>query len=187
MQCPPVGGGIFEGHEKHSEKRGGEFMKKAWDVNVNGVMHTVEYRAGFGAKVIVNGRVYRAKTQNWFINMIDYPIVIDGAEIRVVALGNKVDLAVNGRYLGSGEEYVPLNKMPVMANVFIGISCVGGFLMTKWLGVLIGVLFSFLYAKFGLKGKTGAMVGAFVGCIVVQVVVMLLIAALLVSTGFYDY
>ena len=53
MQCPPVGGGIFEGHEKHSEKRGGEFMKKAWDVNVNGVMHTVEYRAGFGAKVIV--------------------------------------------------------------------------------------------------------------------------------------
>ena len=71
MQCPPVGGGIFEGHEKHSEKRGGEFMKKAWDVNVNGVMHTVEYRAGFGAKVIVNGRVYRAKRQNRFVNKVE--------------------------------------------------------------------------------------------------------------------
>ena len=148
-------------------------MKKAWDVNVNGVMHTVEYRAGFGAKVIVNGRVYKAKTQNWFINMIDYPITIDGAEIRVVAVGNKVDLAVNGRYLGSGEEYVPLNKMPV--------------LMTKWLGFLIGVLFSFLYAKLGLKGKTGAMVGAFVGCVVIEVALMFGVAALLVSTGYYGY
>ncbi len=162
-------------------------MKKAWDVNVNGVMHTVEYQAGFGAKVIVNGRGYKAKTQNWFINMIDYPITIDGAEIRVVAVGNKVDLAVNGRYLGSGEEYVPLNKMPVMANVFIGISCIGGFLMTKWLGFLIGVLFSFLYAKLGLKGKTGAMVGAFVGCVVIEVALMFGVAALLVSTGYYGY
>ena len=137
--------------------------------------------------MIVNGRVYKAKTQNWFINMIDYPITIDGAEIRVVAVGNKVDLAVNGRYLGSGEEYVPLNKMPVMANVFIGISCIGGFLMAKWLGFLIGVLFSFLYAKLGLKGKTGAMVGAFVGCVVIEVALMFGVAALLVSTGYYGY
>ena len=71
-------------------------MKRAWDVNVNGVTHSVEYRAGFGTKVIVNGKVYRAKSQNWFVNMVDYPITIDGAEIRVVAIGNKVDLAVNG-------------------------------------------------------------------------------------------
>lgn len=160
-------------------------MKKAWDVNVNGVMHTVEYRAGFGTKVIVNGRVYKAKTQNWFINMIDYPINIDGAEIRVVAVGNKVDLAVNGKYLGSGEEYVPLNRMPVMANVFIGISCVGGFLMTKWLGFLIGLLFSFLYANLGLKGKNGAMIGAFVACVVIEVALMFGVAALLVASGYY--
>lgn len=37
-------------------------MKRAWDVNVNGVTHSVEYRAGFGTKVIVNGKVYRAKS-----------------------------------------------------------------------------------------------------------------------------
>ena len=102
-------------------------MKRAWDVNVNGVTHSVEYRAGFGTKVIVNGKVYRAKSQNWFVNMVDYPITIDGAEIRVVAIGNKVDLAVNGRYLGSGEEYIPLHTMPVIANVFIGISTIGGY------------------------------------------------------------
>lgn len=161
-------------------------MKKAWDVNVNGINHTVEYRTGFGAKVIVNGKVYKARTQNWFINMIDYPITIEGAEIRVVAVGNKVDLAVNGKYLGSGEEYIPLNKMPVLANVFIGISCIGGFLMTKWLGFLIGFLFSFLYAKLGLKGKTGAMVGAFIGCVVIETALMFGVAYLLVATGYYN-
>ena len=160
-------------------------MKRAWDVNVNGVVHTVEYRAGFGIKVIVNGKVYKARTQNWFINMVDYPITIDGAEIRVVAIGNKVDLAVNGKYLGSGEEYIPLNKMPVLANVFIGISCIGGFLLTKWLGFLIGVLFSFLYAKLGLQGKNGALIGSFAACVVIQIVLVFAVAALLVATGYY--
>ena len=33
--------------------------------------------------------------------MVDYPIMIDDTEIRVVAIGNKVDLAVNGVYQGS--------------------------------------------------------------------------------------
>ncbi len=160
-------------------------MKKAWDVTVNGTVHKVEYRAGFGVKILVNGNAYKTRSQNWFINMIDYPITIDGAEIRIVAIGNKIDLAVNGRYLGSGEEYVPLNKMPVMGNVFMGISIIGGFLMTKWLGFLIGVLFSFLYASLGLKGKNGAMIGAFVGCVLIQVALMFGVAYLLVMLGAY--
>lgn len=158
-------------------------MKKAWDVNVNGVVHTVEYRAGFGTKVIINGKVYKAKTQNWFINMIDYPITIDGAEIRVVAIGNKVDLAVNGKYLGSGEEYVPLNKMPVIANVFIGISCIGGVLFAGWLGLLIGILFSFLFIKLGLRGKTGPLIGAFVVCVLILAVLTYGLVKLQLSLG----
>ncbi|MCI8375730.1 MAG: hypothetical protein HFI29_09900 [Lachnospiraceae bacterium] len=160
-------------------------MKKAWDVTVNGVVHKVEYKTSFGTKILVNGNVYKTRSQNWFINMIDYPITIDGAEIRVVAIGNKVDLAVNGRYLGSGEEYVPLNKVPVLANVFVGISCIGGFLTTKWLGFLIGVLFSFLYIKQGLKGKTGAMVVSFIICTAIQIVLMIAVSAMLLATGMY--
>lgn len=160
-------------------------MKKAWDVNVNGTVHKVEYKAGFGVKILVNGNAYKVRSQNWFINMIDYPITIDGAEIRVVAIGNKVDLAVNGKYLGTGEEYVPLHKMPVIANVFMGISIIGGFLMTKWLGFLIGVLFSFLYVRQGLKGNNGAMIGSFVGCVIVQILVMIGVGYLLASTGMY--
>ncbi|MCI8559378.1 MAG: hypothetical protein HFI19_16805 [Lachnospiraceae bacterium] len=142
-------------------------MRKAWDVTVNGVVHKVEYKTTFGVKILVNGNAYKTRSQNWFINMIDYPITIDGAEIRVVAIGNKVDLAVNGRYLGSGEEYVPLNKMPVVANVFVGISCIGGVLFAGWLGLLIGILFSFLYIKLGLRGKTGPLIAAFAACVVI--------------------
>mgnify|MGYP006922136981 CR=1 FL=1 len=186
LDAMSAGGGIFEGYEKHSEKRGGEFMKKAWDVNVNGVVHSVEYRAGFGAKVIVNGRVYRAKSQNWFVNMVDYPITIDGAEIRVVAVGNKVDLAVNGRYLGSGEEYIPLRNMPVIANVFIGISTIGGYFFAGIFGLLIGLLFGILvYQKLGLSGKTGGLVGAFVGCTLIQVVIFMILLKLQLEYGIF--
>jgi len=160
-------------------------MKRTWDVNVNGVVHTIQYKAGFGVKVVVNGQTYKTKSQNWFVNMVDYPVVIDGAELRVVAIGNKVDLAVNGVYLGSGEKYVPVHKMPAVANVFIGITCIGGFLCTKWLGLCIGILFSTLIAKQGLKGNKGAMIGAFVGSIAVQIVLLILISFLLVGVGYY--
>ena len=150
-------------------------MKRAWDVNVNGVTHSVEYRAGFGTKVIVNGKVYRAKSQNWFVNMVDYPITIDGAEIRVVAIGNKVDLAVNGRYLGSGEEYIPLHTMPVIANVFIGISTIGGYLFSGIFG----------YPKLGLSGKKGGLIGAFVGCTLIQVVIFIILLKLQLEFGLF--
>lgn len=162
-------------------------MRKTWDVNVNGVAHTVEYKTGFGGpKILVNGQSYRAKSQNWFIIMVDYPIQIDGAELRVVAVGNKVDLAVNGVYLGSGEQYQPLHKTPALSYVFLGISCVGGYFLCSTLGLLIGILFgSLCYIRLGLKGKTGAMIGAFVACTVIQLAIMIVVAFLLVSTGYY--
>lgn len=151
-------------------------MKKAWDVNVNGTVHKIEYQTGFGgAKVLVNGQKYKVKSQNWWINMIDYPVVIEGSELRVVVLGSKARIAVNGVYQDNGEQYVPLHKMPAIASVFIGISCIGGYLLAGWLGLCLGLLFSILYAKMGLSGKTGPMVGAFVGCTAIQVVIFILV------------
>lgn len=143
-------------------------MKKTWEVNVNGTVHKIEYTAGFGTKIIVNGQKYKVKSQNWFLNMIDYPIQIDGEELRVVAIGKNVDLAVNGVYVGSGENYTPLNKVPGIANVFIGISCIGGLVLCGWLGMLVGILFSSLYAKKGLEGNKKALIGSFIGCTAIQ-------------------
>ena len=51
---------------------------------------------------------------------------------------------MNGRYLGSGEEYIPLRNMPVIANVFIGISTIGGYFFAGIFGLLIGLLFGIL-------------------------------------------
>ena len=131
-------------------------MKKTWDVNVNGTMHTIEYRTGFGATIIVNGSVYK---------------------------GNKVDLAVNGTYLGSQEPYQPLHKVPTLSNVLLGVSVVGGFFLCGVIGMLIGILFGTLYVKLGLKGKTGAVVGAFAGCTVIQLVIVFIVA--FIQIGLY--
>ena len=110
--------------------------------------------------------------------MVDYPIMIDDTEIRVVAIGNNVDLAVNGVYQGSGEQYQPLHKTPTMCNVFIGISCIAGFLLCGWLGLLIGALFGTVYVRQGLAGKMGNVVGAFVGCTVIQLLIMVIVVFL---------
>ena len=96
----------------------------------------------------------------------------------VVAIGNKVDLAVNGVYQGSGEQYQPLHKTPTMCNVFIGISCIAGFLLCGWLGLLIGALFGTVYVRQGLAGKMGNAVGAFVGCTVIQLLIMVIVVFL---------
>ena len=95
-------------------------MTKKWEVTVNGTNNVIEYKAGFGAKILVNGQAYKVKSQNWFVMMVDYPITIDDTELRVVVIGNKVDLAVNGVYQGSGEQYQPLHKTPTICNVFFG-------------------------------------------------------------------
>lgn len=126
----------------------------------------------------MNGQAYKVKSQNWFVMMVDYPITIDDTELRVVVIGNKVDLAVNGVYQGSGEQYQPLHKTPTICNVFLGISCIAGFLLCGWIGLLIGVLFGTVYVKQGLAGKVGNAVGAFVGCTVIQLLIMVIVVFL---------
>ena len=153
-------------------------MIKKWEVTVNGTNNVIEYKAGFGAKILVNGQAYKVKSQNWFVMMVDYPITIDDTELRVVVIGNKVDLAVNGVYQGSGEQYQPLHKTPTICNVFLGISCIAGFLLCGWIGLLIGVLFGTVYVKQGLAGKVGNAVGAFVGCTVIQLLIMVIVVFL---------
>ena len=63
-------------------------MTKKWEVTVNGTNNVIEYKAGFGAKILVNGQAYKVKSQNWFVMMVDYPITIDDTELRVVVIGN---------------------------------------------------------------------------------------------------
>ncbi len=165
----------FYGRQRSFNKK----MKKTWNVNVNGMNHAIEYKTGFGGiKISVNGTANKVKSQNWFIMMLDYPIQIDGTEIRVVALGSKVRLAVNGIYQDNGQPYQPLNRIPTYCHVLLGISCVAGFLLCGWIGLAIGVLFGTLYIKQGLSGKTGVVIGSFIGCSVIQIAIMIAVLLL---------
>ncbi len=158
-------------------------MKKSWNVNINGTSHLIEYKAGLGIKVLVDGKTHKLKTQNWFINLIDHPIMLDGTELRVVAIGNKVDLAVNGLYQGSGERYIPLNKVPSISNTLIAVSSILGFLLCGLIGMLIAVLFGQFYVKNGLEGKTGAVICSFIGCTAIQFLIMLAVGYARIAIG----
>ena len=93
--------------------------------------------------------------------------------------GNKVDLAVNGRYLGSGEPYQPIASLPVYVSVLAGISCVLGFLMNSWLGLCLGVLIGVMYFNLALKKKNGIIVVAFIIASILQVALGIGVAFLL--------
>ena len=165
----------FYGRKRSFNKK----MKKTWTVNVNGTNHVIEYKTGFvGIKISINVTANKVKSQNWFIMMLDYPIQIDGTEVRVVALGSKVRLAVNGIYQDNGQSYQPLNRIPTYCHVLLGISCIAGFLLCGWVGLAIGILFGTLYIKQGLSGKTGVVIGSFIGCCAIQIAIMIAVLLL---------
>lgn len=121
-----------------------------WTVNANGVDHLIEYKPG---KLIVDGEKYNLKSSNWFIQLIDYAINFGDVTCRLVVVGSKVDLAVDGRFLGSGEAYEPIGNIPVVITIFSAVSVILGFLMNKWLGLAIGSLLAVLYFNLYLKKK----------------------------------
>lgn len=67
-------------------------------------------------------------TQN-LLGLIDHPLTVGGKECRLVAVGTKADLVVDGQYLTGKRPYVPYQKLPKWAWVFIGLClliCVNG-------------------------------------------------------------
>lgn len=153
-------------------------MKK-WEVEADGVKHTVEYKIGLTKKIIVDGETYKAKSSNAFINLIDYAISFGSTECRLVVIGNKADLAVNGTFLGSKKQYEPLNNLPAWVYVLVGLSILGGWLISGILGCLIGLLLSVFYIQLGIQKKTAPVIGCFIACSAIQVLIGFGIASLL--------
>jgi len=145
-------------------------MKKSWSfTDMYGNEHSIVYKAGFGLKLIVDGTAYKLKSQNWFVNVIDYSIEIAGSDIRLVAIGNKVDVAINGVYIGSGQPYVPIQaNTPAWVWVLVGISAVVGLLCNSALGVVVGVAFGTFYINFAVSGKKGKVIAIFLVWAVLQ-------------------
>ena len=153
-------------------------MKKSWSfTDTYGKEHSIVYKAGFGLKLIVDGTTYKLKSQNWFVNVIDYSIEIAGSDIRLVAIGAKVDVAINGVYIGSGQPYVPVQaNTPAWVWVLVGISAIVGFFFFFALGIVVGIGFGTLYINAAISGKKGKVIGIFIIWAVLQTVMAVLAA-----------
>lgn len=155
-------------------------MKKSWSfTDVNGQEHKIEYKTGFSMKLIVDGTTHKLKSQNKFVNVIDYYVRINGTGMNLVAIGNKVDLAIDGVFVGSGEQYVPVQvNTPAWIWVLVGVSFLVGCLMNGALGAVVAIAFGTLYINAALAKQWGKVIASFVGWIVVQTLLILVIGSL---------
>lgn len=154
-------------------------MRK-WEVESDGVKHEIQYKTGLRKKLIVDGDTHKVKSSNAFINVIDYGITFGNTECKLVVIGNKADLAVNGTFLGSKKTYEPISNIPVYVWVLVGVSTLGGYLLSGIFSLLAGLFLSSLYIQFGLQKKKGAIVGSFIACTVIQVLIFFALASILI-------
>lgn len=122
--------------------------------------------------------VTKVKSENNFINVLDYGISFGSTDCKLVVIGNKIDLAVNGTFLGSKKPYEPVSNVDAWIWVFVGISTLGGFLLSGMLSLLVGILMSTLYIQFGMKKKNGATIGCFIGCTLIQLLIFFVLVSI---------
>lgn len=123
-----------------------------WNVEDDGTQYSIEYKRSLnGGRIIVNGSEQRVKSQNAFLNLIDFPIKLNHKAVNVVVIGNKADLAVDGVYLGSNQPYVPVSKVPGWSWAFVTLSFAIGWLFAGILGICLGILGSMFYVKSSLS------------------------------------
>ena len=126
-------------------------------------------------KVTLDGEVTKVKSENWFFNLLDYKLPIADADVRVVVIGGKANLAVNGVYIDSSDKYESLEKVPNFVNVLIAISVVAAFLVNGLLGALIAMMFSGLYVRAALSNKKVKLVFTILGFLVVEALFFLVV------------
>lgn len=150
-------------------------MKKNWEVEADGVMHKIQFNRVFRNQIIVDGETYKVKSSNWFINILDYEISFGSTICKLVVIGNKVDLAVNGTYLGSKKPYTPVSNAAPWIWVLVGISVLGGYLLSGPWSLVVGLLMGTLYIRFGMEKKTGSVIGCFIGCSLIQFLILIVL------------
>ncbi len=165
-------------------------MSKKWNVTVDGVAHELSYEKKFWSGklfVIVDGEKTEMKRTSFSESFtgIDKPFYIGEKECRFVAIGNKIDIAIDGMYIDSKKPYVPLEKMPSWNWVFIAllialpIMTLGGALpiVLAFLGITLCVRISIL-PSMSTTGKVFSCIGITAGAwMIAFVFVMLMLFA----------
>lgn len=119
-----------------------------WTItDANGMTHQlgIQFKTFGGPQITVDGNIYKVKSSNWLVNIIDYSVDFPGANCHIVMIGNKTRLAVNGTYNDDGTAYEPVSSLPAWVWVLVALSVVGGFFFGGWIFAAIGVAFSTIY------------------------------------------
>lgn len=156
-----------------------------WTVkDVNGIEHKIgcKLKAG-GPQVFVDGNTYKAKSSNWFVNVIDYAVDLPGTNCHVVMIGKKARLAVNGIYLDNGERYEPVSSVPAWVWVLVALSVIGGWFFGGILCLAIGAALSTIYITGALQKNNKKVILAFVAFIVIALILFGLQVVLLGATS----
>lgn len=100
---------------------------KVWKISINGENHEVVFTPNQWSgkyKLMIDGKDIELKISPFqaFFGT-DQPINIAGKECRLVLIGNKADIAVDGTYIDSNRQYVPLKGMPWWTWIFI-VACI---------------------------------------------------------------
>lgn len=136
-----------------------------WTVtDSNGTTHQlgIQVKSFGGPQITVDGNLYKVKSSNWFVNVIDYSVDFPGANCHIVMVGGKARLAVNGIYNEDGTAYEPISSVPAWIWVLVGLSIIGGWFFGGLLCAVIGVAFSSVYISASLQKKTGKVITMFI-------------------------
>ena len=145
----------------------------AWTItDGNGMTHQLEIqiKAFSGPQITIDGNIYRVKSSNWLVNLIDYTVDFPGVNCHIVMIGNKARLAVNGTYNDDGTAYEPTSSVPAWIWVLVGLSIVGGWFFGGLLCCVIGGVFSAWYIMAALKKNTSRVIILFVAFLVVAAI-----------------
>ncbi len=158
-------------------------LKKEWAITTaDGSIHTINRK---GSWALIDGQKEKMRSKSWFIQLYDHEFHVGGSTCRVVVIGRKCDLAIDGVFVDSKQPYEPVGTVPTYATVLSIISCIVGFLMNKWLGALIGALLSVFYCSFAVQKRTTAAILTFIVGIVFQIVFGFLLVFFLLNILYY--
>ena len=139
-------------------------LRKQWAITtVDGSRHIISRK---GSWVWIDGEKQKMSSKSWFIQLYDHQFQVGGSMCRVVVMGRKCDLAIDSVFVDSKQAYEPVGTIPTYATVLSAISCIVGFLMNKWLGVLLRVF----YCSLAVQKRPTAVILTFIVGIVFQIV-----------------
>ena len=119
---------------------------KQWELTVDGIEYNVEfYRKTFSRGLRVNGQDIPLEKSKTLGTTSETHFLLGSKTAILVIIGNKIDVALDGKYIDSGNDYVPVGSMPKWIWIFIvlnGLVIAGGGALPfalAFLGVTISI------------------------------------------------